>query len=107
MEQFQKRACFERVVAIARWKAEASRAQTRGAPMHVAAASAGVDFSGEAVGAAATNPWTATMVAVWQWGKSTLNNAHLGGDTEMRYALRTAPYRHFCSMPQSLLPTAG
>ena len=77
--------------------------------MHLAAASAGVDFTKEALGAAAASPWTSTMLAVWQWGERALAanpRYHLGADIEMRYALRNAPYRLFRSMPQTVLPDA-
>ena len=103
----EKRPCFERLVAIAIWKAEAHRAQQRGVPMDIAAASAGVDFTDKAFGAAIASPWTSKVLAVWQWGEKVLDadpGAHLVGDIEMRYALRSASYRIFCSMPESVLP---
>ena len=102
-----KRACFERVVAIAKWKAEAYRAQERKVPMHVAAASAGVDFTEEAFQEAATRPWTSTVFAVWQWDEKAFEtdlHTCFGADIQMRYALRSASYRLFHSTPQAVLP---
>lgn len=105
----QHRACFERVVAMARWNAEAYRAKQRGVPMHLAAATAGVDFSEEAFKAAAANPWTSTVLALWQWAASAPLDrppAQLCPDTQMRYAMRNATYRSFCSWPRGVLPDA-
>ena len=103
----QNRACFELAVAMARWSAEAYRAKQLGVPMHPAAATAGVDFSEEAFKAAAASPWTSTMLAMWQWAEPAPHadlHSQLCGDVQMCYALRSAPYRHFCSMPRAVLP---
>ena len=105
----EKRPFFERVVAIAKWKAEVHRAQERGVPMNLDAASTGVDFTEEAFGAAAASPWTSTMLAVWQWGERVFVAdpcAHLAADIKMHYALRNAPYRLFRSMARLVLPDA-
>ena len=99
----EKRSCFERVVAIAKWKAEAYRAREHGEPVCISAASAGVDFTEEALGAAAASPWTSTVFAVWQWGDTALDRDNYL-DVEMRYALRWADYRSFSCAPQAVLP---
>ena len=103
----QHRDCFERVVAKAKWDAEAFRAKQRGVPMHLAAATVGVDFSEEAFKTAAASPWTSTVLAVWQWAApAPLDRppAHLCPDSQMCYALRSATYRSFCSCPREVLP---
>ena len=75
--------------------------------MNLAAATAGVDFSEEAFKAAAVNPWTSTVLAVWQWaGEAPLDaaHAHLCPDVQMCYTMRNASYRLFCSSPRAVLP---
>ena len=91
---------FEQVVAIGTWKAEAYRAQEQGVPMHIAIASAGIDFNEDAMGVAAASPWASTTLAVWQWSErvpDTDPHACLVAGLELRYALRSAPCRLFRS----------
>ena len=105
----QYRACFERVVAMARWAAEVDRAKRRRGSMHLAAATAGVDFSEEAFQAAAANPWTSTILAVWEWAaEAPLDRprTHLCPGVQVCHDMRDVPYRLFCSSPQEVLPDA-
>lgn len=98
---------FERLVAVARWKAERERAKKRGMPMLLDAATAGVDFTEKAFEEAGHKPWTSTILAVWQWAAAAPQHGphtRLGGDVHMQYSLRNAPYRIFGSMPRLLIP---
>ena len=94
---------------MARWAAEVDRVKERRGSMHLAAATAGVDFSEEAFQAAAANPWTSTVLAVWEWAaQAPLDRprTHLCPGVQVCHDMRDVPYRLFCSSPQEVLPDA-